>query len=503
MGPWVRIKSSARLRAALLVLGTTPLAFNAALAAQDAALKDSKSEVLPRVVVTPPSAYRIEKLGNQGIKLTSKNAENNYAITVLGSNAEAEAGDLRTLQAGESWQKSLGVEFQGKLGGFLKTDLSTRFTELEGTLIGQPFGMPISDAVGTNRRALEELSFSTQFLGDRVAITSSRRASNQSSFATAMAGAKGAHEQDRFNAWVWRSDKSSLSIEGSSSRVDSGFQTLALTPYPTQTKSEESRQVRSKLSYGRAGVFVGQRQSLSLAPDRSTTLSRQSDIETGATLGLSDLRQGGPLLFLLPDSVWVSTNHGSVEQGAQAYEARPMEKSSIGMTRSWDSGTVNLSYWRSSVEGAPSFADESQWRGRGMDLAGTLNSGRLSVSGNLTWYTADNLAAWNNTAESNVNGSLFLTWRRAAWPKLSAGVTNYAYQAAFLDYGGLEGSSLTRYELGVDSSSLLSAWADPAAQLKFIASYQGNSTRSQWAQNDSTGASDVFLGLKFTRSLLP
>lgn len=493
MGPWVVIKSSARLRAALLVLGTTPLAFNAALAAEEA---------LPRVIVTPPSSYHIEKLGNQGIKLTSKNSENRYAITVLGSNADA-SSSLQALQTGEAWQKSLGVEFEGKLGSFLKTDLSTRFTELEGTLIGQPFGGQLPDTVGTNRRALEELSFSTQFLGDRVAITSSRRASNQSGFATAMAGARRAYEQDRFNAWVWRSGKSSLSIEGSSSRIDSGFQTLALTPHPTQTKSEESRQVRSKLSYGRAGVFVGQRQSLSLAPDRSTTLSRQSDIETGATLGLSDLRQGAPLLFLLPDSVWVSTNHGSVEQGAQAYESRPMEKSSIGMTRSWDSGSVNLSYWRSSVDASPSFADESQWHGRGMDVGGSLHSGRLSLSGNLSLYTADNLAAWNNTAESNVNGSLYLTWSRAAWPKLSAGVTNYAYQSAFLDYGGLEGSSLTRYELAVDSSSLLSAWADPAAQLKFLASYQGNSTRSQWAQDNSTGASDVFLGLKFTRSLLP
>jgi hypothetical protein len=180
-----------------------------------------------------------------------------------------------------------------------------------------------------------------------------------------------------------------------------------------------------------------------------------------------------------------------------------MEKSAIGMTRSWNSGSVNLSYWRSEVEGSPSFADESQWRGRGMDVAGTLHSGRVSVSGNLTVYSADNLATWNNTAESNVNGSLYLTWSRAAWPKLSAGVTNYAYQAAFFDYGGLEASSLTRYEVAVDSSPLLSAWADPQAQLKFIASYQGNSTRSQWAQTADTGASDVFLGLKFTRSLLP
>ena len=500
MGPRVVIKSCApRLRAALLVLGAPVLTLTPAFSSDSAT---AATTLLLPAPVAPPPAYHVERLGNQGIKLSSKNLENSYAITVLGSNAETDGG-LRALQSGESWQRSVGVEFQGKLGAFLKTDLSTRFTELQGALIGQPFGVQAPESMGANRRALEEMTFTTQFLGDRVAVSSSRRASNRSGFDTAMAGLKGAYEQDKFNAWVWRSEKSSLSIEGVANRVDSGFQTLAQQTQQTHTKSEESQQLRSKLNFGRAGVFVSQRQQLSLAPDRSTTLSRQSDIETGASLGLADLRKDAPLLFILPDAVWVSTNRGSVRPGdAVAVEAKPMEKSAIGMSRSWNTGSVNLSYWRSAVEPS-SLADESEWRSSGMDIGGTLKSGRVSMSGNLTWYTADNIAAINNTAESNVNGSFFLTWSRAAWPKLSAGVTNYAYQSMFLDYGGVEASSLTRYEVNVDSSSLLSAWQDPAAQLKFIASYQGNSTRSQWAQAVQTGMSDVFLGLKFTRSLLP
>jgi hypothetical protein len=202
-----------------------------------------------------------------------------------------------------------------------------------------------------------------------------------------------------------------------------------------QTRSEESQQLRSKFNYGRAGIFVGHHEAESLSPDRVTTLSRQSDIETGATLGLSDLRKG-PVLYLLPDSVWVSTNRGSVEQGeALAYQARPMEKSSVGMTRAWGYGSVNMSYWRSSVDAASSLPEEG-WRGRGMDVGGTLRSGQLSMSGNLSFYTAGNIAALNNTAESNMSGSLFFIYSRAAWPKLSAGVTNYEYQQAFFDYAG-------------------------------------------------------------------
>ena len=498
MGPLVRVKTSARLLAAALALGTAPLLLTSALAAEKSTPRDSDVPLF--VTVTPPQSYRIERVGNRGIKLTSKSATNSYAITVLGSNAEA-----ANTPAGvsEAWQKSLGLEVEGKLGSFVKTDLSTRFTELESSPDFGPFAPQSGDAVGVDRRALEEYSLTTQVLGDRVAVTTSRRASEHDALDPALDAKGGSYEQDKFNAWVWRSDKSSLSVEGVSNRVDSGFQNLTQA---MQTRNEENQQIKSKLSYGRAGVFVAHHDASAFSPDHATTLSRQSDIETGAMLGLSDLRKGGPLLYLLPDSVWVATNRGSITHGGQpGYEASPLEKSSVGMTRAWNYGSVNVSYWRSAVDAPASVPEEAQWRGRGMDVGGTLNSGRLSMSGNVSFYTADTMAALNNTAESNVNGSLFLTYSHAAWPKLSAGVTNYAYQTTFFDYAGLNQASQMRYELGVDSTPLLSAWRDPGAQLKFIASYQDISSRSQWSQTGDTGTAmqNVFLGFKFTRSLLP
>jgi hypothetical protein len=220
VGFGVCAKSSARPGLAVLVLGTAPLVLGSALAAEEAPPSANAVELLLRPPAAASSTYHIEKLGNQGIKLTSKNPENSYAITVLGSSAEtagAQAG------ASEAWQKSLGVQVEGKLGSFLKTNLTTRFTELEQSPDFGPFGPQSAEAVGTERRALEEFSFTTQFLGDRVAITSSRRASDHVGLDPAL-GRRGGYEQDKFNAWVWRSTKSSLSIEGVTSRVDSGFQ---------------------------------------------------------------------------------------------------------------------------------------------------------------------------------------------------------------------------------------------------------------------------------------
>jgi len=493
----VGAKASAWLCTAALLLGTSSVSLTTAVAAEKPAPKDSANDVPLFVPVTPPAPYFIERVGNQGIKLSSKSSTNSYAITVLGSNGEANSAPGL-----EAWQKSLGVEVEGKLGSFMKTDLSTRFTELEGAADPRAFGPQTTDALGMDRRALEEFSLTTKFLGDRVAITSSRRASDHlAALDSALEGRQGAvSEQDKFNAWVWRSPTSSLSLEGSSNRVDSGFQNLSQA---MQTRNEENQQLKSKFSYGRAGIFVGQHEALALAPDRSTPLSRQSDIETGASLGLSDLRTGGVVRELLPDSIWVSTSRGAVEQGSETAVSRPLEKSAVGMTRSFDGGSLNLSYWRSQV--TPPVSDESQWRSHGMDIGGTLKSGPLSLSGNLSVYSADTIVIARTSAESNVNGSLFLTWSRAAWPKLSAGVTNYAYQSSFFDYGGVEQSSLMRYEVALDSTPLLSGWRDPQAQLKFIASYQDNSYRSQWAQTGDTGgvAQNVFFGFKFSRSLLP
>jgi hypothetical protein len=442
------------------------------------------------------SGFQIEKVGNQGIKLTSKNGEYGYAVTVLGSNAE---WAVPNAPEAEAWKTSLAVQVEGNLGAYFKTNLSTHFTEVERSFDPGSLALQGAEGFRTDRRELEEFSLSTQFLGDRVSLSSSRRASSYMAFEPRLA-ARGGYGQDKFNAWVWRSKRSSLLIEGAATRIDSGFQTLGQAP---QALNEESKQLKSKLTFGRAGVFVAQRDARALASDRGGVLSQQSEVETGASLGLADLRKGH-LLALLPDSVWVSTNQGSLAKGDLAVSPiSPVEKSAIGMTRNFGSSSVNLSYWRSGIEAPDALPDQSEWRGRGMDVGGTLKSGSLSTAVNLSWSSADNTAALNNTAESTLNGSLYLTWSRAAWPKLSAGVSNYAHSSAFFDYSGIEQNSMMRYDLAVDSSPLLARWSDPRAQLKFIASYQENSSRSQWKQTQETGAENLFFGFKFSRSILP
>ena len=508
MGTLLRVSACAGLAIVALAAGMMPSGVSIAQAGECPCSSDPES---PPTTASVAASYHVEQLGDKGVKLMSSNLENNYAITLSGSNSDADTR-FEALAPGEAWHKSLGVELEGKLGALMNADLRTNFTEVERNSGAELFGLQPLDGSTDNRRALEEFDATTKFLGDRVTFTSSRRTSSLVPLGANADDAKGISQQDRFSAWLWQSDHSSLSVEGALSRIDADYQDLTNTNTTDalQARNKETHQLRSKLSMGWVGFFVSHRDAVALIADQRGAQPHQSEMETGVSIGLSvlqDIASGGighNLQLVLPDSLWISTDHGSVAYGV-ASAAGQTEKSAIGVNRNWDIGAINLSYWQSAVQAAAQLPYEVQWRGRGMDAAGNFYSGRWSISGNLSWYKANDLALWNSSSENSLSGSLVVSWRPALWPKLSAGVTNYDYQADFFGYNGAENNSLMRYQLMVDGSSLLAtALSDRNAKLTFLASYQDNKSRSQWSQTDySSGMGNVFVGFRFARALLP
>jgi len=507
------------LRAALVALGIAPIltpvaqAADSEASAADQPAADGATDQPVRLdgkLAEKFSDYRIEHVGKDRIKLVSTGLENSYAVTLLGSNSSAESAEA-VLPAGEAWQRSFGVEVEGKLGAIFQTDLQTHFTQAQRTVDQELFGLQPLDTAGNNNRAVGEVSFTTQFLGDRISIGSTRKESSLEPFAE-LQTSKGISEQDQFSASIWRSAHTGLSVDGSLTRMDADYQDLIGNPGDIlQKRNKETRQVRSKLDVYGVGLFVTQRDTSALSPDLPGAHPAQAEIETGISVGLSDLRDSGsgtlvaPVMAVLPDSIWLSTDHGSVEPATDnSSPAGALEKSAFGLTRNWDVAALNLSYWRSTVQTRPSLATDALWRAHGMDVTGNLYSGPWSVSGSLSWYRSDNLAEWNNSAEGSLNGSLFLAWHPQWGPKLSAGLTNYAYQADFFDYHGLEQSSLFRYQVAVDVSPwLASGLRDTQTQLTFLASFQGDATRYQWSQASYNGQEgNIFVGLKFARPFL-
>jgi len=510
------LTQSCRLSALKLTIAAASLVSITARAEADTSATDSDASSLQkgaRASAAQIPSYHIERVGNEGIKLVSNNAENNYAITLSGSNADGEPGH-GSLLAGEEWQRSLGVEVEGKLGSVLTTELQSHFTQAERTPDAELFGLQMLDSNGSDRRALGEFTFKTQFLGNRITVNSSRLESNLEPLGS-VARSKGASEKDGFSAWIWRSDHSGLSVDGTLTRVDADYQDLTgmHTAEMLQLSNKQIRQVQSKLDIDRVSVFLKQRGTSTLAPDRQGDRPDQSETETGVSFGLSDLRQLGSgslvaaVLPLVPDSVWISTDTGTVETNGALPTARgQLEKMAVGTTRSLDIGTVSISYWESAVQNpALQGTDNALWRGHGTDIAGNLYSGRWSISGNLSLYGASNTALSGNSTENSLNASVFVNWKPQRWPSLSAGMTNYTDETAFFDYNGAEQSGLIHYQFAVDFSPLVAAaFSDKNSQLTFLTSFQGEGSRSRWGAADyANGTGNVFVGLKFARPFLP
>jgi len=201
---------------------------------------------MPRAAADAAATYRVEHLADKGVRLISNNLENNYAITLSGSNSDADSAP-KTLSPGEAWHKSLGIELEGKLGTLLNTDLQTNFTQVERNSGAELFGLQPLDGSADNRRALEEFYATTTFLDERVTFTSSRRTSSLVPLGANADDSKGISEQDRFSAWLWQSDQSSLSVDGALSRIDVDYQDLTNTNTYRRSASPEQGNVPTPL----------------------------------------------------------------------------------------------------------------------------------------------------------------------------------------------------------------------------------------------------------------
>jgi hypothetical protein len=469
--------------------------------------RDCGSSACANLPPAAPPLVRLEKLGDSGVQVTSS-AGGNYAVTLSSSDSATDASGH--LAAGEAQRKSLDAEFRGHLGYFFNLDLRGDLTNVKRDTDDELFALQPLDSVGDNRRAMENLDLKAVFLGDRLSFSSSRRASTLTPLARNSFETRGLSGQDRLSAWLWHSGKDGLSLEGATSRIDANYEDLTklTTADPLQVKNRETRQVRSNLKVGWAGVFVTARDWAALTPDQKGDRAKSAEIEAGASVALSDLHDDAnfhAFSGLLPDSIWVSATRGTIEHSLASSSPGQTEKSAVGVTRSWDGGSVNLSYWRSTIEPEALLPRDAEWRGHGLDFGGSVTPGHWTLSGNLSWYRAEDLVLLNSSAENSLGGSLFVSWSAPSWPKLSAGVTNYGYEADYLDNHGLERNGSVRYQLMLDCSSLIAGTlADKSAQLSFLASFDASNSRSQWSQaGSSSAAGNMFFGFRFARPVAP
>ena len=120
----------------LVLVGQFSAGVSSALADETCCVSNVKTEYPLATSLRPLSdavpgwstAYRVEQLGKNGVKLVASGGENSYAFSLMGSNAVSDA-DTRTM--GDAWRTSVGLEAESTIGTLLQTDVHARFTELE------------------------------------------------------------------------------------------------------------------------------------------------------------------------------------------------------------------------------------------------------------------------------------------------------------------------------------------------------------------------------------
>jgi hypothetical protein len=179
-----------------------------------------------------------------------------------------------------------------------------------------------------------------------------------------------------------------------------------------------------------------------------------------------------------------------------------VNKLSLGASRSFPFGTVNASYWQSITEPVLGTAAGYRAAGHGVDLGSNLHFGAWGLTGNVSLANNQTFSVGNDSQLDTLRCAFFVTWRAPLRVDIKAGVTTNALENEFADYDRLERNNSFRYQLVLDLSQLASSsLAQKNVQLKLLASFDGNQTRSQSDYVNSTG--DIFTGLQFAVPLHP
>jgi hypothetical protein len=388
----------------------------------------------------------------------------------------------------------------GGWGALASSELKTRFTEAQ--VDSDKALFDLQSGANDSRRALEEFSMTSRFLGDRLVVSSYKRNSSVALFETAEGDTAGELQQSHVTAALWRSPRMDFDFDASLSRTSANYFDFGDSPDP-DLHGNDSRisQFRSKVRYGDLGFSLARRDTVALLaqnedgshPGRSETEGRVS-LNLGGLYG--DLKLAPVYRVYFPDSVWVAANNGVLDATvASATVAQSAQKLSLGTTRNFGPGTLNVSYWTSDERSLRATPVAYHTGAHGLDIGSNLRLGAFALNGNVSFLGGQNFDALSDSAQNTVNCTFSASWKAPLGALLNAGVTTSSFQNEIFGYSGLEERHSFRYQLSLDLSQIASrTWARDNVQLKFSASFQGNRNRSQTEITDDFG--NVFTGLQ-------
>jgi hypothetical protein len=506
VGQYRRKKAVARLHYAALVLAAS-LGTRAANADECACVSvpPQPSQAAAQQRPTPSDAQKPKRLAGGFSKRTG-----NFDLHLVGSDANSETNP-EALKAGETSRKYVGIELGGKLGSVMQTQAQVRFTEAQSDPEKAMFDLQPVSQNGDARRALQDFSTASSFFSERLTVSSYQRNSSFALIDATGENTKGQLQQHHVVASLWRSDRADFDFDAALSRTSSNYWDFGDSPdADLHANNSQISQYRSKVRFDRFGLSVFHRDTATLSGANVSEIGpRRSETEARVSLNLADWRDSFGMvgeqgwLLPLPDSIWVGTNTGAfAANDPSAMLRQTVNKLSLGASRSFPFGTVNASYWRSVTEPVLGISAGYRGAGHGVDLGSNLHFGAWGLTGNVTFANNQTFFVGSDSQLDTLRCAFFVTWKAPLRVDIKAGVTTNALENQFADDDRLERNNSFRYQLVLDLSQLASSsLAQRNVQLKLLASFDGNQTRSQSDYVNATG--DIFTGLQFAVPLHP
>jgi hypothetical protein len=425
-------------------------------------------------------------------------------LHLVGADANSET-NTDALKAGETSHKYVGVEMGGTLGSLATTQFQVRFTEAQSDPTKALFDLEPANQNADSRRAMQDFSTTSNFLGDLLTLSSYQRTSSLALIDASGEDTKGQLEQHHIAAALWRSDRADLDFDAALSRTSSNYWDFGDSP-DSDLHANNSRiaQFRSKFRLDRFGLSVMRRDTSTLVAATAGGFEpSRSDTDAKISVDVADWRDEIGLapvyrrLIPLPDSIWVSADNGLLNTNdASTILHQSVNKMSLGASRAFTYGSINASYWQSVTEPTRDTASGYHGTGHGIDLGSKLNFGPWGVTGNVSLANNQNFAVGTDNQENTFNSSFFVTWKAPLNVGIKAGVSTNLFQNEYVDYGSLERNNSLQYQVALDLSQIAATGlADENVQLKLLASFQGNQSRSPTDAVSNIGT--MFTGLQF------
>jgi hypothetical protein len=469
-------------------------------------LAETKDKAKP---VRSSTYYPIAR-GKLALESASQSDAARSSFKLTAERRDNQSGGEKSIR--DRYKTSLALQGTTRLTPDVTMKFGGEFTDhyrSRGEVIG---GLLLNDTDEWQQKTVGVFDFSLGFLNDSLRVSTKQQ---RSSFMRTDDGERGriagSASRHKVSLRVLNTERTKLTLFGLKNTVDAFYE-----PMSGGSDGKDALKVNNRVtietgaSLNIGSVIVNFSQRSAHAIDREVSDSNFSGMnESEGTLSyalprekwIANAPRAAFLTKLLPNSAWAKIKTGEIQNALldQSWDVTT-EEISIGANWSWDGGSGDVSYWRSTFDSQQPFNETADWTGNGLDASIQFYKKNWSIYLGASVYNAQNLEEWNQSSELNFGGSVALSYTPKDLPDLKAGFTIDKYKADYFDYDGSSENDYWQAQLEADFSKYFKKDKNRYQKdLRVVAQVRQLGSSSRWSDyKDRSDQTEMFIGMRFS-----